>query len=64
MPRLIQIAPAARWTMPWLEIVLPIYAATMVGAYYRLDGFRLAMPDERVQSVALWAAWIVGGALI
>lgn len=63
MARLIQVAPAARWTMPWLELVLPLYALALVTIYYGLDGLRLAMPDERVESLALWAAWIVGGAL-
>jgi len=63
MARLIQVAPAARWTMPWLELVLPLYALTLLAVYYGLDGLSVAMPDERVESVALWAAWIVGGAL-
>lgn len=49
--------------MPWLEIVLPLYALTIVGVYYRLEGLGLAIPDERIESAALWAAWIVGGAL-
>lgn len=49
--------------MPWLEIMLPLYALIVVAVYYRLDRFHLDIADEWTESLVLWAVWIVGGAL-
>lgn len=63
MVRTFQTAQAWRWTMPWLEIMLPLYALIVVVVYYRLDRFHLDIADEWIESLVLWAVWIVGGAL-
>jgi hypothetical protein len=49
--------------MPWLEIMLPLYALIVVVVYYRLDRFHVDIADEWIESLVLWAVWIVGGAL-
>lgn len=49
--------------MPWLEIVLPVYALIIVVAYYRPQSVHLAIADERLETLVVWAVWIVGGAL-
>jgi len=63
MARSVKTAQARRGTLHWLEIVLPIYAVTIVGVYYRHSGVHLAMPGEGIEDIAVWTAWLVGGAL-
>jgi len=54
---------ASTSNVPWLEIVLPFYAIAIVTIYYRRESIPLAIPDERLETVVLWAGWLVGAAL-
>lgn len=50
-------------SIPWLEFVLPLYAMALIVIYYRPESIRLALPDDRIETVLTWAAWIIGGSL-
>jgi len=50
--------------LPWLEIVLPIYATTLLMVYYRPETIRLAIPDERLETLAVWAVGAGLGGLL
>lgn len=63
MARALKTTQVQRWTVPWLDLVLPIYALTLVVIYYRADSFSLPLEDEWAESIVWWAVWIVGGAL-
>lgn len=54
---------ATAWPVPWLEIVLPIYAMALLMVYYRPESIHLDIPDERLETVAVWAVWALGAGL-
>lgn len=56
-------AQTTRSPLPWLEIVLPVYAVILVVLYYRPDSFYLPIADERIESTVAWALRILGWAL-
>lgn len=63
MARISHMTRGSSAPIPWLEIVLPIYALTLVVLYYRPNGVHLPLADERLETIVVWALWIVGGAL-
>lgn len=63
MARNSRTAQATSWPVPWLEIVLPIYTLAIVMVYYRPNSVHLAIADETVETIAVWAMWILGGVL-
>jgi len=63
MSRSSQRAKGSSAPIPWLEIVLPIYALTLVILYYRPNSVYLPIADERFETIVGWAVWIVGAAL-
>lgn len=63
MPRSSRTGPAPPWPMPWLEIVLILYAVILVRIYHRPDSFQLAMADEWIERLVVGAMWIIGGTL-
>lgn len=56
-------ARAQRASVHWLELTLPLYALAIVVVYYRPSSVDLVMPDEQIENIVVWAAWIVGGVL-
>jgi hypothetical protein len=47
----------------WIELVLPLYSLVAVALYFRPAAALATVPTSAGESVAIWLAWAVVGAL-